>query len=386
MIYLDNAATTAVAPEVLEAMRPYETEVFGNPGSKHALGRQAAEAVARARQQVARFLNCEPAQVIFTSGGSEANNLAIKGSFVDDMHIISDATEHDSVRKAIRAVGDKWTGRTVITPTDTGVISDRAFKFFMDSTFSPVFASIMYVNNEVGAENPVKEIGEICKRHKAVLHVDAVQAAGSLPIDVEAIGCDFLSVSSHKIHGPKGVGALYAKNTKMLKPLIDGGSEQEWGVRGGTENVPGVVGFGVACELAMTRLEEDTRHISLIKQLFYNKLLEELKGSSIEPVVNGQPVVEHGKIINITFPGVDGESLLLLADARGVCISAGSACTSHEQEPSHVLKAMGLSDEDAHNSVRISFSRYNTADEVEKAASIIAGCAKLIRSGVFVKN
>lgn len=390
MIYLDNAATTAIAPEVLNAMLPYLWGEYGNPGSVHAMGRRAAEAVANARQQVADFLNCDPEQVIFTAGGSEANNLAIKGlfagSFAEGMQIISDSTEHDSVRKALRAVGNELTGRTIITPTETGVISDRAFKFWVEKTFRPILASIMYVNNEVGSVNPVVEIGEICKRHTALFHVDAVQAAGSLPIDVKEIGCDFLSISSHKIHGPKGVGALYARDTKMLMPLINGGSEQEWGVRAGTENVAGIVGFGAACKLAQKNLEEDIRHISLIKQLFYNKLLDELKDSSIEPVVNGCPVIEHGKILNITFPGVDGESLLLLCDARGVCISAGSACTAHEQEPSHVLKAMGLSDEDAHNSVRISFSRYNTVEEAEEAASIIAGCAKLIRSGVFVKN
>lgn len=380
MIYLDNASTTKIDPLVLEAMLPYLKDEYGNAGTLYALGRRANEAIEKARAQVAEFIGAEPEQIIFTSGGTEANNTVffslldfLKAS--EKTHVITASNEHDSVLKSVRNLCIKDDFHATYLPVNkAGCVEVRNVKSALQKDTGLV--SIMYMNNETGSENPITEIGGLCSEHGILFHTDCVQAAGCSKLDVDKFNCDFLSISSHKIHGPKGVGALYVRCRGMCNPLIHGGSSQEFGLRGGTENVAGIVGFGMACALMNKHLHEVDVHTSSLKQIFYNMLANELDklGASGIFHVNGDAVIKHGKTINLRFDGVDAETLLLVLDARGVCVSAGSACRSHESEPSHVLLAMGIEPEDARNSVRFSFSKMNTEDEVRTAAVIVAEC------------
>lgn len=384
MIYLDNASTTQVDPEVVEAMMPYLTEQYGNPGTIYSFGRDAKKAVEKARAQVATLIGAKPEQIIFTSGGTEANNMVFS-SLVDKLkannktEIVSTAIEHDSVIKSIENMCIKLGFHSsFIRPNAQGVadIND----IISEINEKTGLVSVMYVNNEVGSENPVKEIGALCKSHGILFHTDCVQAAGGHEIDVQKIGCDFLSLSSHKIHGVKGIGALYARDKSLLSPVIHGGDKQEFGLRGGTENVPAIVGFGKACEIATNKQHETDVLTSSLKQIFYSSLIAELKKIGLEEVVhiNGDLIIKHGKILNLRFDKVDSETLLLMLDAKNICISAGSACRSQESEPSRVLLAMGIEPEDARNSVRVSFSRMNTEEEIEEAAKAMADCVRIL--------
>ena len=381
MIYLDNAATTQVHPLVLEAI-PYFQNQYGNPSTKYTLGREAHEAVEKARAQVAKFINAEPHQIIFTSGGTESNNTVFK-IFNDNCgyhgSALISAVEHDSVRRAA------WFSSRItfdeipvdeccrVTPADV----ERALDFYTGAGL----VSVMYMNNETGTENDVAEIAKVCRAHDVLFHTDCVQAAGCCQIDVKKIDCDFLSLSSHKIHGPKGAGALHIKNPEDAWPLICGGESQEFGLRGGTENVPGIVGFGKACELMTENLRDIDIHCSVLKQTFYSTLEGALAENGIAEIlhINGDPVMKHGKTLNVRFDGIDAETLLLLLDKRGVCVSAGSACHSLQQEPSRVLLAMGLTPEQARGSIRVSFSMVNTKEEVIDAAKIMASCVRGLR-------
>ena len=384
MIYLDNASTTKVDPKVIEAMMPYLTEQYGNPGTIYSFGRDSRKAVEKARAQVASFIGAKPEQIIFTSGGTESNNMVF-ASLVDKLQadnkneIVSTAIEHDSIIKSINSMCTKTRFYShLVRPNTQGVVeTDSVIRRINERTG---LVSVMYVNNEVGSENPVTEIGEYCKSHNVLFHTDCVQAAGSHEIDVDKIGCDFLSLSSHKIHGVKGVGALYVRDKSLLSPIIHGGDKQEFGLRGGTENVPAIVGFGKACEIATECLRKTDVETSSFKQNFYSCLRESLKSFGLEDVVhiNGDLIIKHGKILNLRFDKVDGETLLLMLDAKGVCVSAGSACRSQENEPSRVLLAMGIEPEDARNSIRVSFSRMNTEREIEEAAKIMADCVRIL--------
>lgn len=382
MIYLDNAATTKPDPRVVEAMMPYLSDYFGNAGSIHSAGRKANKAVETARKQVANLLHCCPEQIIFTSGGTEANNMVFRGianylKAIGKTHILISSVEHDSVINSAREL-IKYGFCVQFLPVDTqGIVSVDIVKHYIQENTGLV--SVMYVNNEVGSVNPTREIGELCESHGILFHTDCVQAAGSFKVNVGEIGCDFASISAHKIHGVKGMGALFARNKDLLSPILFGGSTQEFGLRGGTENVPGVVAFGKACEICTGNTQNELIFTSTLKQLFFDKLLSTL-GEFNSIHTNGPSVMTPGKILNLRFDGVDSETLLLLLDARGVCASAGSACTSHELTPSHVLTAMGLSLEETHNSIRFSFSRGNTEDEIFVAASILAECIKELRS------
>lgn len=384
MIYLDNAATTKIAPEVLEAMMPYLTDEYGNAGSTYKFGRTAKAAIQKARAQVAGLFNCQPNNVVFTSGGSESNNMVFQGLRhklleAGKKHLVVSAIEHDSVLKAAEMLTKDGFYITYIVPDKDGYIRPRDISEAI--TEETGLVSVMYVNNETGAVNDIKEIGSICCQKNVLFHTDCVQAAGQYNIDVNDCCIDFASISSHKIHGCKGVGALYIRNLDV-QPLISGGAEQEFGLRGGTENVAGIIGFGKAAELTIEHLRVDMIEISVMKQQFYMKLRDVFKasGGDIETIhVNGHPVIEPGKILNIRIDGVDAETLLLMLDTRNICISAGSACRSHEAQPSHVLTAMGLTDEESRGSVRISFSRYNTHDEVMEAAEKIALCARALQ-------
>lgn len=384
MIYLDNAATTKIAPEVLEAMMPYLTDEYGNAGSTYKFGRTAKAAIQKARGQVAGLFNCQPNNVVFTSGGSESNNMVFQGlrhklMEAGKKHLLVSAIEHDSVLKAAEMLTKDGFYITYVAPDKDGYIRPRVVSEAI--TEETGLVSVMYVNNEIGTVNDIKELGAICRQKNVLFHTDCVQAAGQYIIDVNECCIDFASISSHKIHGAKGIGALYVRNPD-IQPLICGGSEQEHGLRGGTENVSGIVGFGKAAELTLEHLRVDMIEASVLKQQFYMRLHDTFKeaGGDIDTIhVNGHPIVEPGKILNIRIDGVDAETLLLMLDARDICISAGSACRSHEANPSHVLKAMGLTDDESRSSIRISFSRYNTEDEVFEAAEKIALCARALQ-------
>lgn len=386
MIYLDSAATTKIAPEVLAAMMPYLTDEYGNAGTLYGLGRSAAEAVQKAREQVATLFGCTPDHVVFTSGGSESNNTVFKGlrhklTEQGKKHLIVSAIEHDSVLRAAEALTKDGFYITYIKPSSDGRISPKAVEAAIQEDTGLV--SVMFTNNETGVTNDTNEIGRICRQNEVLFHTDCVQAAGQYPLSVYKNDVDFASISSHKIHGPKGVGALYIREPSIM-PLVCGGSEQEFGLRGGTENVAGIVGLGAAAEIAVINMQEDIIMVSMAKQKFYMELLHELNEFGIGDTlhVNGGSAIDPGKAINLRFDGVDAQTLLLMLDSKGVCISAGSACRSHESEPSHVLSAMGLTAEEARSSVRVSFSKYNTVDEAEQAARDMASCVYVLRMPV----
>ena len=378
MIYLDNAATTKIKPDVLRAMMPYLTKQYGNAGSLHKLGRESAAAIEKAREQVAELIGAESDNIVFTSGGSEANTLIFKGlkdhlKAIGKTHIITSIIEHDSVIHATEALIKEGFDVTYLPVNDHCKVSPDALKQALREDTGLVF--VMYVNNETGVEQPIKEIAEICSKNNILFATDAVQALGFQDIDVIDIGCDFLSMSGHKIHAPKGIGGLYVKNKELLSPLINGGAHQEFGLRGGTENVAGIVGFGEACDIANQEREYTHTLISMVMRNFVRELGDQLGDNPIkdEMLLNGDDI-GNSKVINLQVTGVDAESLILMLEGRGVYISAGSACRSLELEPSRVLKAMGLTDAEAYQSVRISFSCFNTVSDATESAKSFAEC------------
>lgn len=310
MIYLDNAATTKMAPEVLNEMMPYLTEEYGNAGTLYGLGRTAADAIKNAREQISALFGCTPDHVIFTSGGSESNNTVFKGlrhklKERGTTHLVVSAIEHDSILRAAEMLTKDGFHITYIKPSSDGCISPKAVETAIHEDTGLV--SIMFVNNETGAVNDINEIGRICRQNEVLFHTDCVQAAGQYPLAVYKNDVDFASVSSHKIHGPKGVGALFVRE-KSLLPLVCGGAEQEFGLRGGTENVAGIVGIGKAAEMAVSNMRDDMIAISVMKQKFYMALMGTFHELGLAPGcvhVNGQPVIEPGKILNLRFNGID---------------------------------------------------------------------------------
>lgn len=389
MIYLDNAATTRADPSVLASMVSMISE-YGNPGSIHMAGVTPQRMIRDARESVAAFMGCQPSQVIFTSGGSEGNSMVIRGILphLDEIgrtEIVVSAAEHDSVmRAAFSAIGDGYDVRTIPVGSD-GCVDPHNLELAI--TTNTGLVSIMYVNNELGSKNDVKALAEVCHSHGVLFHTDCVQAAGFEKLDVDDIGCDFATISAHKFHGPKGVGAVYVRDKSLLTPLIYGGDDQEFGLRGGTENVPGVSAMGFVCDLIRPSLDKDTVHISTIKQLFYSELISRLHSAGLDDIlsVNGPPVIHPGKILNLRFTGVDSETLVLALSGEGVCVSSGSACNSHSVRPSHVLTAIGLTDDEARSSVRISFSRDNSKLEVVAAAQAMARCVEALHTAAVQK-
>ena len=378
MIYLDNASTTEMDDAVLVSMIPYLTWNFGNAGSLHSMGRRAHDAIQHAREQVAKFINASPEQIIFTSGGTEANNMVCNNAISEACYayIIVSEYEHDSI------LG--W-GDYLINVSKDGIVNSDALlgnivKAVSEYPFTPL-VSIMHTNNELGTVNPIPQIGELCRKYNVPFHTDCVQAAGFSELDVEKFKCDFLTLSSHKIHGPKGVGALYVRNPDDFSPLIHGGKSQEFGLRGGTENVAGIVGFGTACELSGEHLEENRNKIMSNHKTFTDALECYLDVRGIlDRLHYNTPKNIPAKVLNIRFDGIRAESLLMMLDAEGVCASAGSACNASNGEPSHVLKAIGLTDDEARSSIRVSFSKDNDFDDCDIAASVIAKCVdKLLK-------
>lgn len=386
MIYLDNAATTQIHPDVLNAMMPYLTNEYGNAGAMYGLGRRAATAVASARQQVANLIGCKPSNIIFTSGGSEANSLVFAGAkpyllSKGKTHIITSSVEHDSVLKTVANMCNSSDIKPAFYATFLGVNNkgEVSVSDLHESISSHTgLVSVMYVNNETGSVNPAHEIGDFCKNKNILFHTDCVQAIGFQNINVDDIGCDFLSISSHKIHAPKGVGALYVRDLSILSPMIHGGTEQEFGYRGGTENVAGIVGFGKACEIINNNFEANKEKTIRLKSLFEQSLKEHLDTYKLRHLLHINSPYRDNKILNIRFENIDGQTLLLMLDSAGVCVSAGSACRSHESEPSHVLTAMGLSPDEARDSIRISFSSSLSNDEILYSSKIMADCVAIL--------
>ena len=385
MIYLDYAATTPIDREVLDEMIPWLEYGFGNPGSRYAAGRQARFAVDRARKQVADLINAEPEKIIFTSGGSEANNLAILGvqNHLQEFHregILISPTEHSS---AIRSADElycrlKMCGDASIDYLKLGSDGAVDVESLKNDRFERKGLLIaMKSNNETGISNDVKTISEFAKEAGMLYHMDAVQALGTYPIDVKDIGCTSMSMSSHKINGPKGVGALYAAHPKFLKPVIYGGKAQELGLRAGTENVVGIVGFGKACEIAKRDMEKNRKKTSAACEAFMASLMHEVFKYDIQSLYHvnawnrGDDVQ---KTVSIRFDGIDAETLVMLLDTKGVCVSEGAACEGSSVEASHVLTAMGLTKDQARNSIRVSFSKYTTETDAVFAAQIMAQC------------
>lgn len=394
MIYLDNSATTPIHPEVLKAMMPYLKGGYGNAGAVYRIGRESAKAIQKAREQVAQLFNASADQIVFTSGGSEGNNMVFSYGMKcmlearGKKHVVISQIEHDSVYEAATHmfkpsgkvnIKDDFYTQFIHTKSD-GTVDVKHLEALLDEDESIGLVSVMYVNNETGAVNPINHIGEICRDRGILFHTDCVQAAGCHPIDANIIGCDFATISGHKIYAPKGIGAIYIKDKTLARSLIYGGTNQEFGLRGGTENVASIVGLGKACDLICSDFGTQRVTVSLLKRLFYENMTSYLKELNLEDRihVNGASVGDVGKTLNLRVEDIDSETLLLMLDAKGVCISAGSACHSHRSEPSRVLTAMGLSDDEARDSVRISFSSTNTPAEIEEAAAIFSSCIKTL--------
>ena len=360
--YFDNAATTKLDEDVLKAMMPYLTKEYANPSAIYSIGRDAKKALEDAREKVASLLNANPKEIYFTSGGSEADNTAIKGIAYANKrkgnHIITSKIEHPAVLDTCKALEKEGFEVSYIGVDENGILNlDELNSAIKDTT---ILITVMYANNEIGTIQPIKEIGEIAKEHNIAFHTDAVQAIGSIRIDVKEFGIDALSLSAHKFHGPKGVGALYIRQGIRFNKFIDGG-HQERNKRAGTENVAGIIGLAVAMEKAYNNLEENVKHLTTLRDHYIKRMQESIKFMRL----NGDRKKRLPGNANISFRFIEGESLLLNLDLKGICASSGSACTSGSLDPSHVLLAIGLSHEIAHGSLRTSFGIDNTIEEVD---------------------
>jgi cysteine desulfurase len=364
-IYLDNNATTPVLPEVLEAMRPYFGERFGNASSIHHRGQETRAAVERARDSVALLLGCRPAEVVFTSGGTEGDNLAIAGLTGAGDHIITSGSEHHAVLHACKHLEETGCDVTYLPVDGRGLVDpDDVRRALRPSTR---LISIMMGNNETGVLQRVEEVGKIAVEADVYFHTDAVQAAGKVPIDVKRIGCDALSISGHKMHAPQGVGALYVRNGTHLQPLFYGG-RHERSRRAGTENVPGIVALGKAAELAMQGFERgDDQKISTLRDRLEQGILAQVE----EAGVNGDGSARVPNTVNIYFDHIEGEALVISLDLKGLAVSTGAACSSGAIEPSHVLLAMGVPADRARASVRFSLGKQNTAEDIDLALALV---------------
>ena len=375
-MYLDNSATTQVSEEVFEEMKPYFTQEFGNPSTLYGIGRESKKALNLARQRVADAINAKPEEIIFTSGGSESDNLAIKGiafKLADKgKHIITTEIEHPAVIETLKFLETLDFKVTYLPVYENGIIRiDDLKEAITDET---ILITVMHANKEIGTIQPIEEIGEIARSNGIKFHTDAVQSFGKIEVDVEKLNVDLLSLSSHKINGPKGVGAIYIRKGTRLTPLIHGGG-QERGIRAGTENVPGIVGFGKACELASGQLDEHYEKLSSIR----DELIEKVLATIPEAYLNGDEKTRLPNLVNFRFKAIEGESLILLLDAKGYQASTGSACSSNKLEASPVLTALGLDPVDVHGSLRISLAPESDAFDVDEFVNTIAEAVKRLR-------
>ena len=372
-VYLDNNATTPVLPEVLEAMRPYFGEHFGNASSIHHHGQETRAAVERARESVAHLLGCRPAEVVFTSGGTEADNLAIFGLVQPGDHVVSSTIEHHAVLNSCKHLQDKGIEVTYV-PVDGRCLVDPADvrRALRPNT---KLVTIMMANNETGVLQPLEEIGTICGEADVYFHTDAVQAASKVPIRVKDIGCDLLSISGHKIHAPQGVGALYVRKGTTLEPRFFGGSHER-SRRAGTENVPGIVGLGKAAELALQNLENGEQvAMAALRDCLENAILDKVEAAG----VNGGGAPRVPNTANICFDYIEGEALVIALDLKGLAVSTGAACSSGAIEPSHVLTAMGLRPDRARASLRFSLGKQNAAGDVDFAIQLVPASVARLR-------
>lgn len=361
-VYVDNAATTAMSDKAIEAMTPYLKGVYGNPSSLHTVGQAAKEHLENARERIAKCLNCEPKELYFTSGGSEADNQAIRsaaqnGARKGKKHIVSTAFEHHAVLHTLKKLEKEGFEVTYLPVHPDGLITAEE----VGTAIRPdtALVTVMFANNEVGTILPIAEIGAICREKGVIFHTDAVQAVGHIPVDVQAQNIDMLSLSAHKFHGAKGVGALYVRRGIPLNTFIDGGA-QERNKRAGTENLAGIASMAAALEEACENMGKNAKKLAALRDRLIEGLLKVPHSK-----LNGDRKKRLPSNVNICFEGIEGESLLLLLDAKGICASSGSACTSGSLDPSHVLLALGLPHEIAHGSLRLSLSEYNTEEEME---------------------
>ncbi|MGM9574863.1 MAG: cysteine desulfurase NifS [Oscillospiraceae bacterium] len=376
-VYADNAATTAVSKTAVDAMMPYLTTLYGNPSSLYGFAQKAKEALEAARKTVADIIGAEPREIYFTSGGSEADNQAIVsmakfGAIKGKKHIISTKFEHHAVLHTLKQLEKQGFEVTLLDVHEDGVVRlEDVENAIREDT---ALVTIMFANNEIGTVQPIKEIGELCRSKKIPFHTDAVQAAGHMPLNVVDMNIDLLSMSGHKFHAPKGVGVLYAKRGLPLFNIIEGGA-QERGKRAGTENIPGIVALAAALKESVDNMEENTAKIIPMR----DKLFAELSKIP-HSKINGSLEHHVPGTVNMCFEGIEGESLLLLLDTKGVCASSGSACTSGSLDPSHVLLALGLPHEVAHGSLRLSIGEYNTMEEIDHIIKVVPEVVSYLRS------
>ena len=375
-IYADNAATTQMSRAAIDAMLPYLETIYGNPSSLHSVGQQAAGALLSARDRIAKCLNASPREIYFTSGGSEADNQAILsaahlGERKGKKHIISTAFEHHAVLHTLQKLEKEGFTVELLPVGPIGTVTAQQMKDAIRE--DTCLVSVMYANNEIGSILPISEIGAVCREAGVLFHTDAVQAAGHLPIDVKAQNIDLLSLSAHKFHGPKGTGVLYARQGVFLTNLIEGGA-QERGKRAGTENIPAIMGMAAALEDARAHLDENAKRVSALR----DRLIDGLSKIP-HSALNGDPVNRLPGNVSFCFEGVEGESLLLLLDVKGICASSGSACTSGSLDPSHVLLAIGRPHDVAHGSLRLSLCEWNTDEEIDRILDAVPEVVECLR-------
>ena len=375
-VYADNAATTQMSRAAIEAMLPYMETIYGNPSSLHSVGQQAAEALQSARERVAKCLNASPREIYFTSGGSEADNQAILsaarlGERKGKKHIISTAFEHHAVLHTLKKLEKEGFAVELLPVGPTGTVTAQQVKDAIRE--DTCLVTVMYANNEIGSILPIAEIGRVCCEAGVLFHTDAVQAAGHIPIDVKAQSIDMLSLSAHKFHGPKGIGLLYARQGVPLTSLIEGGA-QERGKRAGTENIPAIMGMAAALEEACAHIDENAEKVSALR----DRLIAGLSNIP-HSALNGDPVNRLPGNVSFCFEGIEGESLLLLLDAKGICASSGSACTSGSLDPSHVLLAIGRPHEVAHGSLRLSLCEWNSDEDVDRILEAVPEVVQYLR-------
>lgn len=376
-VYLDNAATTALSPRVLEAMLPYFTQHYGNPSSVHAFGREAKQGLDKARDQVAKALHCEPSEVIFTGCGTESDNTVLLGVAQrygnKGKHIITTNVEHHAILHTCEYLEKQGYEVTYLPVDQDGLVTaEQVAAAIRPDT---ILVSIMFANNEVGTIMPIQEIGAVCKEKGVLFHTDAVQAVGHIPVDVQAMHIDMLSLSAHKFHGPKGVGALYCRKGIRLPSYIMGGA-QEKGRRAGTENVAGIVGLGAAIELATEQLEENRAKMTALR----DRLMTGIQARISEVKLNGHPTNRLPNNVNFSFKYIEGESILLMLDMNGIAASSGSACTSGSLDPSHVLLALGLPHEIAHGSVRLTLGDQTTEEDIDYTIDVLEKTVARLRA------
>lgn len=376
-IYLDNAATTKTAPEVVEAMLPYFIENYGNPSSIYSIGAKAKEAVTKAREQIAATLGAKANEIYFTGGGSESDNWALVATaeaYADKgKHIITSKIEHHAILHTCEYLEKKGYEITYVDVDEKGILKLEELKRAIRP--DTILISVMFANNEIGTIQPIKEIGAIAKEHGILFHTDAVQAYAHLPIQVEEMNIDMLSASGHKFHGPKGIGFLYIRNGIKIRSFIHGG-QQERGRRAGTENVTGIVGIGKAAELAFSQLEERMQKEMQLRDYLIKRIGEEVPYCRL----NGDAKKRLTNNVNFSFQFIEGESLLIMLDMKGICASSGSACTSGSLDPSHVLLAIGLPHEIAHGSLRLTVSQENTMEEMEQVVAAVKEIVEKLRA------